>query len=90
MDDGFQNPTIFKDKSIVVVDGKNGIGNGRLLPSGALRETISSAIKRASFFIIVNKVATINIKITLYFDIIFDLIIHCFTYTGYIYNVFNR
>ena len=55
MDDGFQNPTIFKDKSIVVVDGKNGIGNGRLLPSGALRETISSAIKRASFFIIVNK-----------------------------------
>jgi len=53
MDDGFQNPTIHKDINIVVIDGDYGIGNGQLLPSGPLRETIESAVKRASFFVII-------------------------------------
>ena len=51
MDDGFQNPTIYKDKNIIIIDGKYGIGNGFLLPSGPLRETFSSAIKRTDFVI---------------------------------------
>jgi tetraacyldisaccharide 4'-kinase len=55
MDDGFQNPTIYKDKNIVIVDGEYGIGNGELLPSGPLRETVGSAYKRATFFVIVGQ-----------------------------------
>ncbi len=55
MDDGFQNPTVHKDKNIVVIDGEYGIGNGELLPSGPLREKVESAIKRASFFVMIGQ-----------------------------------
>ena len=53
MDDGFQNPTIFKNKNIVIIDGEYGFGNGLLLPAGPLRESLKSAKKRASFFVII-------------------------------------
>lgn len=55
MDDGFQNPSIFKDKNIVVIDGEYGIGNGEMLPSGPLRESLKSAVKRTSFFVIMGQ-----------------------------------
>ncbi len=55
MDDGFQNPTIFKNKNIVVIDGEYGIGNGELLPAGPMRESLESAIKRTTFFIIIGQ-----------------------------------
>ncbi len=55
MDDGFQNPTIYKDKNIVVIDGEYGLGNGELLPSGPLREKIEKAIKRTSFFVVIGQ-----------------------------------
>ena len=53
MDDGFQNPVIKKNFSIIVIDGKQGFGNKRVLPSGPLRESIKRGLKRADAIIVV-------------------------------------
>lgn len=53
MDDGFQNPSLHKDISLLVVDGTYGFGNKRVMPAGPLRECLEDAIKRADAIAIV-------------------------------------
>ena len=60
MDDGFQNPTIKKDISILVFDENIDLANGFILPSGPFRETLR-AIKRSDAIIII-KGKTNNLK----------------------------
>lgn len=55
MDDGFQNPGLYKDLSFLVFDGHYGIGNGKIIPAGPLRETFETGIKRADALLILGR-----------------------------------
>lgn len=55
LDDGFQNPSLVKDLALVVIDGGQGIGNGRLLPAGPLRESLARGLARAHGVVLIGK-----------------------------------
>ncbi|MEO1242568.1 MAG: tetraacyldisaccharide 4'-kinase [Pseudomonadota bacterium] len=47
MDDGFQNPTVKKTVSILLLDAEDPDGNGHMFPAGPLREPVERARDRA-------------------------------------------
>jgi tetraacyldisaccharide 4'-kinase len=53
MDDGFQNPAIAKDASLIVVDGDRGLGNACVFPAGPLRAPLPLQLARTDALIVV-------------------------------------
>lgn len=54
LDDGFQHQKLSRDLNILVVDAEKQFSNGKVLPLGALRESVSQ-ISRADKLVVVNK-----------------------------------
>jgi tetraacyldisaccharide 4'-kinase len=57
MDDGFQNPSLAKDFSLVVLDGERGVGNGLVFPAGPLRAPLAAQFERASALLVIGEPA---------------------------------
>lgn len=62
MDDGLQNPTLQKSLSLLVIDGRTGFGNGRVLPAGPLREPVAAAVSRCQAAILIGDDTTAALR----------------------------
>ena len=55
LDDGLQNPSVAPSLSLLVIDGETGLGNGRLIPAGPLRETLADALGRVDAIVLIGE-----------------------------------
>ena len=55
MDDGFQNPSLHKDLSLLVVDARRGLGNGLVMPAGPLRAPLAAQVRRADALVVIGR-----------------------------------
>ena len=53
MDDGFQNPAIIKDASLIVIDASRGLGNACVFPAGPLRAPLKPQLARTDALIVI-------------------------------------
>jgi tetraacyldisaccharide 4'-kinase len=54
-DDGLQNGALAKDFTIAVVDGRRGIGNGKVFPAGPLRAPLEAQLARSDALLVVGE-----------------------------------
>ncbi|QDF41866.1 tetraacyldisaccharide 4'-kinase [Bradyrhizobium symbiodeficiens] len=53
MDDGFQNPRLLKDASLIVIDSERGLGNGQVFPAGPLRAPLKAQLDRTDALVLI-------------------------------------
>ncbi len=55
LDDGIQDASIKGDLNLLVFNGLQGLGNGKIIPAGPLREKLSDSIKKCHLSIIIDE-----------------------------------
>ena len=55
LDDGLQDESIFSNLNIIVFNGYQGIGNGRIIPAGPMRENLNKALNKSHLALIIDE-----------------------------------
>jgi tetraacyldisaccharide 4'-kinase len=57
MDDGLQNASLIKDFTLAVVDGRRGVGNGKVFPAGPLRAPLDAQWQRTDALLAIGEIS---------------------------------